>query len=85
VAKHVSDDCRVMETQQRELLGNELPDTDILEADCVHHPAGGFADARGGRAVHWLNGKPFDNESTEAAQIHDIGELNAIAEGAAGG
>ncbi len=34
--------------------------------------------------IGWIE-KPFDNESAEAVQIHDIGELNAIAEGAAGG
>ncbi len=47
-------------------------------------PLAGLADAGGGGSGHWLEGEALYDDAAEAVQVDEVGELDAVAEGAAG-
>jgi hypothetical protein len=55
-----------------------------LQADGIEHTRGGREKTGGGGAFDGFAGKTFGNEAAEAVQIHQMGEFEAVAEGAAG-
>jgi hypothetical protein len=56
-----------------------------LQADSVQHTGGGLAETRRGGAFDGFAGKAFDDEAAKTIQVYQVGELDAVAEGAAGG
>ena len=71
--------------QGRQLFGDKCAHANILQADGIEHSGRGFAEARSRRPGHRFEGKPFDDDSAEPVQIHEVGKFHAVAEGAAGG
>jgi hypothetical protein len=55
-----------------------------LEADGVEHPRWGLTKPGGGSAFDGFAGKTLGNEATEAIQVHKVGKLEAVTEGATG-
>ncbi len=85
VAEDISDDGGVVPAKRGQLLGDKGAHPDVLQPDGIHHPAGGLAHSRGGVSGHWLSGKSFYHDSAQAVQVDEVGELDAVAKGAAGG
>jgi hypothetical protein len=56
-----------------------------LEPDGVQHPRRGRVKPRGGSAFHGFAGKAFGDEASEAIQVNEVGEFEAVTEGSAGG
>jgi len=69
----------------REFFGYEGPDPNILEADGVQHPGGGRVEPRGGGAFDGLTRKALGDEASEAVQVYEVGEFEAVTEGSTGG
>jgi len=84
-AKDVSDDRRLVLAKQGKLLGHEGTYANVLQTHGVEQATRSLAKARSGRAFHGLDGKAFDDDSAESVQIHQMGELDSVAKGAAGG
>ncbi len=47
-------------------------------------PDGGFDDAGSGGSFDGFAGEAFDDEGAEGVEIDEVGEFDAVAEGAAG-
>ena len=63
----------------------ELLHTAVLEAHGVEHTRGGLHHAGVGVALAVGAGGALDDEAAEAVEVYEVGELFAVAEGAAGG
>ena len=66
-------------------FGAKLLDATVLETHGVEHAGGGFRHARVGVAFAVGARGALDDEAAEAVEVDEIGELLAVAEGAAGG
>src|SRR5579872_833930 len=67
------------------LFGNKAFDAEILQADGVDHSGGGLNEARRRITQHGFAGNALRYEAPDAAQRNDVLELDAVAEGTAGG
>ena len=77
--------CGAIRAQGGKLFGDERAHADILQADGVEHSGRRLAQARRRRARHGFEGQPFDDDAAEPVQIGEVGKLDAVAKGAAGG
>ena len=85
MAKGVGNDRRAVLAKLGQFLGYERSDTNILQSDGVDHPACGLAQSWGGGSVHWFQREPFDHDPTQALQLHEVREFDAVTECATGG
>jgi hypothetical protein len=85
VTKHVGNDCGSVRAQRRELFRNEHTHSHVLQAHGVEHSGGRFTEPRSRGARDRFEGESFDHYSAEAVEIHQVGKLDAVSEGAAGG
>ena len=84
VPENVCDYRGAVRAQQGQLLGYKRPDADVLQADRVHDPGGGFAKPGAGGAIHGARRKPLYDQTAQAIQVHESCELDPIPKGAAG-
>src|SRR6185437_6240623 len=85
VPKDVGDHDGVLESAQLgKFFFNERPGTDVLQANRVQHSRGGFVQTRRRIANHRFARQPFYDEPAQAFQMHDVFELDTVAEGATG-
>ncbi len=85
-AEDVSDDAEAGDAAEAgHLLLDEGVDAHILEADGVDHAGGCLDDAGRGVAGHGSAGEILGDEGADAVEGEDVLELDAVAEGAAGG
>jgi hypothetical protein len=56
-----------------------------LEADGIEHPGGGGVKPRGGGAFDGFPGKALGDKATEAVQVDEVGEFEAVTECSTGG
>jgi hypothetical protein len=56
-----------------------------LQADSIEHTRGGFTEPRWRRTFDGFPGQALYDEAAETVQINEMGELDAVAEGSAGG
>ena len=75
----------LMRSELGELFCDEGADAHVLEADGVDHAGGGLDDAGRGVAGHGLAGEAFGDEGADVVEGDDVFELDAVAEGSAGG
>ena len=66
-------------------FGAELLDAAVLQAYGIEHARGGLGHAGVGVALAVLASSALDDEAAEAVEVYEVGELFAVAEGAAGG
>ena len=66
-------------------FGAEFLHAAVLEAHGIEHAGGGLGHAGVGVALAVGAGGALDDEATEALEVDEVGELLAVAEGAAGG
>jgi hypothetical protein len=85
MAEDVGQHGCIVFSQYGQFLRDEGADAYILEADCVEHARGGLAETRRGRSFHGFAGKPLHDEAAKTVQVNEVGKLDAITEGAAGG
>ncbi len=85
VAKDVGDDRRIEFSQYREFFDYEGADPDVLEANGVEHPGGGGVEPWGGGPFDGFARKPLGDETSQAVQVNQVGEFEAVTEGSAGG
>jgi hypothetical protein len=55
-----------------------------LEADGIEHPGGGGVKPGGWGAFDRFAGKSLGDEASEAVQVNQVGEFEAVTEGSAG-
>jgi hypothetical protein len=75
----------VVFSQQWKFGFDENFDADVLQANRVEHSGRSVAKPRSWRPFDGLQRNSFGDETAEAVQIHQMGELQAVAEGSAGG
>ncbi len=56
-----------------------------MQANRVQHPRGGLAESRGGRTFDWFAREALGNKTSQATEVHKVGEFEAVSKGAAGG
>jgi hypothetical protein len=56
-----------------------------LEADGIEHPGGGGVEAGRWGAFNGFAGQTLGDEASEAIQINQVGEFEAVTKGSAGG
>jgi pyrimidine operon attenuation protein/uracil phosphoribosyltransferase len=84
-AKHINNNRCLVFAELGKLLGHEGAYANVLQAHGVEQASRSLAKARSGRAFHGFDGEAFDGDSAESVQIHQMGELDSVAKGAAGG
>ena len=85
-AEDIGDDDDVLYVLELgELFGDEGADAHVLETDGVDHAGGGFDDAGRWIASHRLAGEALGDEGSDVVEGDDVFELDAVAEGSAGG
>ena len=85
IAENVGDDRRIEFSQYREFFGYEGADPHILETDSVEHPGRGGVKAGSRGAFDRFAGKTLGDEASEAVQVNEVGEFEAVTEGSTGG
>jgi hypothetical protein len=86
VAEYVGNDDGVFYLAEfGQLLFQKSRGTDVLQADGVEHSGGSFPEAWRRVADHGLAREAFDDESAELVEMDYVFELDAVAEGSAGG
>ena len=80
----VHDDGRLAGAKLGQLLVDEAPDADPLKPDRIEHAGGRLDDPRRRMTFSLPKKQPFDDNSAQGGEIHDIGVLDAISEAAAG-
>jgi hypothetical protein len=85
VAEDVGDDGRIEFSQYREFFGYKGPNSHVLEPNGVEHARSGREEPGGGGAFDGFAGKALGDEASEAFQVNEVGEFEAVTEGSTGG
>ena len=81
VAEDVGEDDHIfLLPQRRKFFCEERRRANILQSNGIQHSGSGFKQARRRISRHRFFGETFDHESAEPVEMHDIFELDAIAE-----
>ena len=85
LSKDIGQYSGVVAPKLGQLVRHEGPDPNILQADCVNHPASGLTDSGSGCAGHRFPRKALHDQPAETVQVDEVRELNSVSERTASG
>src|SRR5207247_4432886 len=82
---HVDNHVRLVIAQDLEFLRDEFDRANVLPSDGVEHAGRGFVDSRRRVPFDGFHGNALHDNSADRVEVHQMGELDSVGEGAAGG